>query len=91
MSDKVVTQKKDMDVKPVFLESGIEVDPVYTGADIRDSDIQNELPGEYPFTRGIHSTMYRKRPLQSGSTQDLQVPKKPMSDSIFLLKMGSPG
>ena len=35
MSDKVVTQKKDIDVKPVFLESGIEVDTVYTRADIR--------------------------------------------------------
>jgi len=63
MSDvKTKLKAEDMDVKPVYLESGIEVDPIYTATDTADSSIQHEMPGEFPFTRGIHSTMYRKRP-----------------------------
>jgi methylmalonyl-CoA mutase, N-terminal domain len=41
-------------------DSGIEVKPVYTAADIPAGEL--ELPGEYPFTRGPYSTMYRGRP-----------------------------
>jgi methylmalonyl-CoA mutase N-terminal domain/subunit len=40
-------------------ESGIEVKPVYTGADAAGGD---DLPGEYPFTRGPYRDMYRGRP-----------------------------
>lgn len=37
-------------------DSGIEIKEVYTGP------VQmNELPGEYPFTRGVHSSMYRNK------------------------------
>lgn len=36
---------------------------VYTPEDIKDMDYMQDLgfPGEYPFTRGIHATMYRGR------------------------------
>jgi methylmalonyl-CoA mutase N-terminal domain/subunit len=45
-------------------ESGIEIKPVYTAADVEASGGLSMLgaPGEYPFTRGIHPLMYRKRP-----------------------------
>ena len=35
--------------------------PLYTAADLEGFDIERQLgrPGEYPFTRGIHPTMYR--------------------------------
>jgi len=38
--------------------------PVYTAADLAGGDPAAGLgrPGEYPFTRGIHPTMYRGRP-----------------------------
>ena len=39
--------------------SGREVKPVYTPEDV--SGDTAGLPGEYPFTRGIHPTMYRGR------------------------------
>jgi methylmalonyl-CoA mutase, N-terminal domain len=42
-------------------ESGIEVKPVYTRADV-ENGLQLELPGEFPFTRGPYPTMYRGRP-----------------------------
>src|SRR6478735_3965828 len=41
-------------------ESGIEIEPVYTADDV--AGLELEPPGEYPFTRGPYSTMYRGRP-----------------------------
>src|SRR4051812_7738666 len=41
-------------------DSGIEVEPVYTAADVEGLDL--ELPGEFPFTRGPYPDMYRGRP-----------------------------
>ena len=41
-------------------DSGIEVKPVYTAADLPPGEL--ELPGEFPFTRGPYETMYRRRP-----------------------------
>ena len=43
--------------------SGAPVERVYTPADIAGLDYEGDLgfPGEYPFTRGVHSTLYRGR------------------------------
>jgi len=43
--------------------SGKPIQRLYTPADIPDFDYQQKLsfPGSYPFTRGIHATMYRSR------------------------------
>lgn len=48
----------------IINESGIEVKELYTQEDVDASggvDMVG-LPGQYPFTRGIHKEMYRKRP-----------------------------
>jgi len=49
--------------KEFYTISGIPVKRVYTPEDIKDMDYMRDLgfPGEYPFTRGIHATMYRGR------------------------------
>ncbi len=61
MSDK---QKKKFPTRDVTLESGIPVKVVYTQDDVDASGGAADIgqPGEYPFTRGIHPTMYRSRP-----------------------------
>jgi methylmalonyl-CoA mutase N-terminal domain/subunit len=42
--------------------SGRALESVYTAADLpADTGTRLRLPGEYPFTRGIHETMYRGR------------------------------
>ena len=43
-------------------QSGIQVEPIYTPDDVQ-TDYAHDLgfPGEYPFTRGAQSTMYRSR------------------------------
>src|SRR4028118_1160834 len=43
--------------KKVTTDSGIEIKPLYTPAD--SGTTINELPGSYPFTRGIQEDMYR--------------------------------
>ena len=50
--------------KPEFTtSSGISVKRLYTPEDVSDLDYSKDagLPGEYPFMRGIHPTMYRGR------------------------------
>ena len=42
--------------KKIQTESGIEIKAVYT-----EHDKLNELPGEFPFTRGVQSDMYRSK------------------------------
>lgn len=47
----------DDGIKPVYTDSGVEIDPVY-----RDTGRASEPdPGEYPYTRGVYPTMYRGR------------------------------
>jgi methylmalonyl-CoA mutase N-terminal domain/subunit len=43
--------------------SGIEIQSVYRSSDLTDFQEERDLgpPGEYPFTRGVHPTMYRGR------------------------------
>ena len=58
----------DLSVAPIvgpddprrFTDSGIEIQPLYTEADLPEHLDLGE-PGEFPFTRGIHREMYRKR------------------------------
>ncbi len=42
-------------------DSGIKIETVYTAADTGECYPDTELPGEYPFTRGIQPNMYRGR------------------------------
>jgi methylmalonyl-CoA mutase N-terminal domain/subunit len=50
-------------MKKVFTDSGIEIKPLYTENDLLSSvnhqQTTKELPGEFPFTRGIQPDMYR--------------------------------
>ncbi|HMG26023.1 MAG TPA: methylmalonyl-CoA mutase, partial [Acidimicrobiia bacterium] len=41
---------------------GVEVDPLYTAADLEDLEGVDTLPGFEPFVRGIRATMYANRP-----------------------------
>lgn len=48
----------------VVNESGIEIKTAYSAADVEATGGFSHVgePGQYPFTRGIHAEMYRKRP-----------------------------
>lgn len=49
--------------KPSTTVSGKKIEALYTPQDLHDFDYGKELgfPGEYPFVRGIHPTMYHGR------------------------------
>ena len=56
--------KKRPERKPRFTTiSGDPVEPLYTADDLERFDAQRDLgaPGEFPYTRGIHPSMYRGR------------------------------
>ena len=62
------TLKKTLDRRPERQEkfmttSSVPVRRLYTPLDVADLDYMRDLgmPGEYPYTRGVHSTMYRGR------------------------------
>jgi methylmalonyl-CoA mutase, N-terminal domain len=82
---------KEMGVKDVYLESGIQVDPIYTAEDTVESSIDYEMPGEYPFTRGIHQTMYRKRPFTIRQYAGFASPEETNERFHFLIKNGQSG
>jgi methylmalonyl-CoA mutase N-terminal domain/subunit len=44
--------------KKIFTDSGIEISPLYKP---EDGYINRELPGQFPFTRGIRTDMYRSK------------------------------
>ena len=53
-------------VASIVNESGIEIKTLYSADDLENGQDAGEdrigKPGEYPFTRGIHAEMYRRRP-----------------------------
>jgi methylmalonyl-CoA mutase N-terminal domain/subunit len=45
--------------KKIYTDSEIEIKPVYTEQQTSNHHPQTELPGTFPFTRGIQPDMYR--------------------------------
>jgi len=59
--DEAMARAKARDVSCTTL-SGVDLEPLY-GPDDADIDHEKDLgyPGQFPFTRGVHPTMYRGR------------------------------
>ena len=73
--------------RPVYTDSGIEVDPVYTTARVEDSP----LPGTFPFTRGIHPDMYRERLWTMRQYAGFGTPQETNKRFHYLLDRGQTG
>ncbi len=84
--------KKD-EIKKVYLESGLEVKPLYTYKDVyaKEPGFKEEMPGQYPFTRGIHPLMYRKRPFTIRQYAGFASPEETNERFNFLIKNGQTG
>ncbi len=70
MDEKLLEEKKKWEARclpkkpaPIQSTSGMEIDLLYTPAEIPGFDYLRDLgfAGEYPYTRGIQPTMYRGR------------------------------
>jgi methylmalonyl-CoA mutase N-terminal domain/subunit len=84
---------KDTDVDPVFNESGLEVKPVYSEEDVEQSGGWDGVgtPGEFPFTRGIHRLMYRKRPWTMRQYAGFGTPEETNQRFRYLIANGQTG
>jgi methylmalonyl-CoA mutase N-terminal domain/subunit len=84
---------KKEEIKKVFLESGLEVKPLYSYQDEygKEPGFEEELPGKYPFTRGIHPLMYRKRPFTIRQYAGFASPEETNERFNFLIKNGQTG
>jgi methylmalonyl-CoA mutase, N-terminal domain len=72
--------------KKIILDSGIEVQPVYSTA-----SNQQELPGQFPFTRGVHAGMYRDKPWTMRQYAGFSTAKASNERYHFLLSQGVTG
>ena len=81
------------DVEPVFNESGVEIKPVYTAADVKATGGCDRIgePGEFPFTRGIHRLMYRKRPWTMRQYAGFGAPEETNKRFRYLIDNGQTG
>jgi methylmalonyl-CoA mutase N-terminal domain/subunit len=64
-----MNEQRKFDIPEIRNESVIAIKPIYTAEDVAASRIDEPgvpdgvgMPGQFPFTRGIHDMMYRKRP-----------------------------
>ena len=70
----------DLSVAPIvgpddprrFTDSGIEVKPLYTSADLPE-DLDLGEPGEFPYTRGVHARDVPQAPLDDAPVRRLRV------------------
>ena len=80
---------------PPFTLSGIPVETAYTGRDLERLEIDGiahlAQPGQYPFTRGIHETMYRGRLWTMRQFAGFGTPRQTNERFRFLLKQGQTG
>ncbi len=73
--------------------SGVPVERLYTPADLADFDYARDLggPGEYPFTRGIHPTMYRGKIWTMRQFSGFGTPEDTNRRLHYLLQQGQTG
>ena len=69
--------------------SGIPIDPLYTSEATKD--LEEELPGQYPYTRGIHPTGYRGRLWTMRQFSGFATAKETNARYKYLLKNGQTG
>ena len=64
VEEQAVGNKPAREDVPFTTISGRPIEPLYRPEDVAGLDYDRELadPGEFPFTRGVHRTMYRGKP-----------------------------
>jgi methylmalonyl-CoA mutase N-terminal domain/subunit len=73
--------------------SDVPVERLYTPADLAGFDYARELgdPGEYPYTRGIHQTMYRGKTWTMRQFSGFGAPEDTNQRLRYLLEQGQTG
>ncbi|MEW5993812.1 MAG: methylmalonyl-CoA mutase family protein [Candidatus Zixiibacteriota bacterium] len=80
-----------------FTVSGVDVDELYTPGSVKGADRDEYywdkigMPGEYPYTRGVHHTMYRTRLWTMRQFAGMGTPRQTNERFHYLLKHGGTG
>ncbi|UCE25605.1 MAG: methylmalonyl-CoA mutase family protein [Candidatus Zixiibacteriota bacterium] len=88
-------QKKSM--PRFFTISGTDIDELYTPASVKGADQDDYydknigLPGEYPYTRGVHHTLYRTRLWTMRQFAGMGTPKQTHDRFKYILEQGGTG
>ncbi len=79
--------------EPPTTVSNVPIEPLYTPDDLGPFDPDAELgyPGQYPFTRGVHASMYRSRLWTMRQFAGFGSPKQTNERFKFLLSRGQNG
>ena len=79
--------------EPPTTVSGVPIEPLYTADHVADLDPEADLglPGQYPFTRGVHATMYRSRLWTMRQFAGFGTPRQTNERFKFLLEKGQTG
>src|SRR5277367_6511043 len=79
--------------QPPTTVSSVPIDPLYTPDNLRDFDPETDLgyPGQYPFTRGVHASMYRSRLWTMRQFAGFGTPRQTNERFRFLLDKGQTG
>ncbi len=96
--NKTAEKTRQRKSKPRFFTvSGVDIDELYTPASINTEGNDDYyfdkigLPGEYPYTRGVHHTMYRTRLWTMRQFAGMGTPKQTNERFKYLLKSGGTG
>ena len=79
--------------QPPTTVSGRPIEPLYTPDDLNGFGDETDLgyPGQYPFTRGVHATMYRGRLWTMRQFAGFGTPRQTNERFKFLLEKGQTG
>src|SRR5437762_4171333 len=79
--------------QPPTTVSSVPVEPLYTPESLNGFDPDHDLgfPGQYPFTRGVHATMYRSRLWTMRQFAGFGTPRQTNERFKFLLDRGQTG
>jgi len=80
-----------MPEKKIVTDSGIEVKEVYTTADAPPPGSPEELPGEFPYTRGVQPDMYRGKLWTMRQYAGFSTAEESNARYHYLLKQGVMG
>jgi methylmalonyl-CoA mutase N-terminal domain/subunit len=79
--------------QPPTTVSSVPIGPLYTPESLNGFDPETDLgyPGQYPFTRGVHATMYRSRLWTMRQFAGFGTPRQTNERFKFLLAKGQTG
>jgi methylmalonyl-CoA mutase, N-terminal domain len=79
--------------KKFMTVSSRPIKPLYDPEDTRDIDFDRDIgyPGQFPYTRGVHASMYRKRSWTMRQFSGFGAPRQTNERYHFLLKAGQMG